>query len=158
MWIFYAATHRWLRLHRLHKYLFIFSNLTYEQILAISEENIDNIQTFVGLFKMTVGAKNKILREIEELRKRKLILMDILKVCCIPNFLDGFILFSGFKLSVKFKMIFILLNIVISNILDGVHFLNRNRSNDSRNQENFTNSNANYKGGKFASFSGASTK
>ncbi|XP_065201585.1 uncharacterized protein LOC135832333 [Planococcus citri] len=70
------AFHRWLRLHRLHKYLFVFANLKYEQIILIDETNIDDMVSSVAIFNMTIGAKNKILRELAELRKRSEMLLS----------------------------------------------------------------------------------
>lgn len=84
-----SAFHRWLRLHRLHKYLYVFANLTYEEILSITEMNIDEFQDKVDIARMTVGAKNKILREIADLRQRKILLIQNIIMVRILKFLNG---------------------------------------------------------------------
>ena len=80
------AIHRWLRILRLHKYLFFFANLTYNDIISINHTNISYFEKMVGILDMTIGARNKILREIEELRNRRSRLKQIIQVgTCFIN-------------------------------------------------------------------------
>ncbi|XP_065202329.1 uncharacterized protein LOC135832783 [Planococcus citri] len=73
------TVHRWLRVLRLHKYLYFFCNLSYDEIISINSCNIGYFENTVGVTNMTVGARNKILREVQELRYRQARLKSIIE-------------------------------------------------------------------------------
>ncbi|XP_054263512.1 protein Smaug homolog 1 [Macrosteles quadrilineatus] len=62
----------WLKSLRLHKYSWLFSQLTYAQMLSLSEETFDTVVESVGggLYTVTQGAQRKILLSISKLRDR----------------------------------------------------------------------------------------
>lgn len=54
---------QWLKSLRLHKYVWLFSNITYEKMLEISEEYLANLN-------VTKGARHKLVLCIQKLRER----------------------------------------------------------------------------------------
>lgn len=67
---FIAEFHKWLKFHKLHKYLYFFGNLSYAEIANINADNIRFYEKKVDLFPMTNGARNAIVRKLGELRER----------------------------------------------------------------------------------------
>lgn len=88
--LLFTAVHRWLRWQRLHKYLYFFANLSYEEILQIEASNLDAFEKRLGMTPITIGAKNKIIREIETLRNRRICLEE--KITVKSGFLFSFII------------------------------------------------------------------
>ncbi|KAL1138895.1 hypothetical protein AAG570_008957 [Ranatra chinensis] len=60
----------WLKSLRLHKYWRLFSQLSYEQMLSLNEDNFDAILDQVGGGTVTQGARRKIVLSIAKLRER----------------------------------------------------------------------------------------
>ncbi|GBP24631.1 Protein Smaug [Eumeta japonica] len=54
---------QWLKSLRLHKYIWLFSNISYEQMMAMDEEYLENLG-------VTKGARHKLLLSIGKLRER----------------------------------------------------------------------------------------
>ncbi|XP_054712134.1 protein Smaug homolog 1-like [Uloborus diversus] len=54
----------WLKGLRLHKYAYIFKNMTYEEMMSISEEKLEKMN-------ITKGARHKIVLSIQKLRERQ---------------------------------------------------------------------------------------
>ena len=52
---------KWLKSLRLHKYQYLFAKLTYDDMLELDEEKLEEV---------TKGARNKILENIVKLRER----------------------------------------------------------------------------------------
>lgn len=61
---------QWLKSLRLHKYVWLFSNITYEQMLDISEEYLANLS-------VTKGARHKLVLCIQKLRERGAVLVQM---------------------------------------------------------------------------------
>lgn len=61
---------QWLKSLRLHKYVWLFSNITYEQMLDITEEYLANLS-------VTKGARHKLVLCIQKLRERGAVLMQM---------------------------------------------------------------------------------
>lgn len=61
---------QWLKSLRLHKYVWLFSNITYEQMLEISEEYLANLS-------VTKGARHKLVLCIQKLRERGAVLLQM---------------------------------------------------------------------------------
>lgn len=61
---------QWLKSLRLHKYIYLFSQKTYEQMLEITEENLMNV---------TKGARHKLVNCIQKLKERYGVLCQIEK-------------------------------------------------------------------------------
>lgn len=59
----------WLKSLRLHKYWRLFSQLTYEQMLSLNEDNFDLVVEQMG-GAVTQGARRKIILSIAKLRDR----------------------------------------------------------------------------------------
>ncbi|XKL65554.1 hypothetical protein PGB90_008974 [Kerria lacca] len=68
---FFNGFHRFLKFHKLHKYLYFFANLSYYEICSINESNIRYFEDKVNIFPMTTGARNAILRKLNELNLRR---------------------------------------------------------------------------------------
>ncbi len=81
---FPAGFHRYLKHHKLHKYLYFFCNLSYLEIASIDASNIHHFENKVNIFPMTTGARNAILRKITELNSRHLRLQALSEVT-IPS-------------------------------------------------------------------------
>lgn len=94
-----ADIHRWLRLLRLHKYLFLFANMTYEQFICLNHENFDEFVVKVNVLTTTKGAMSKILREIDVLRQRRQQLEKIYYVRNILIYVPNIIIFLLHPLS-----------------------------------------------------------
>lgn len=62
----------WLKSLRLHKYVWIFSNLTYDQMLEISEDYLENLG-------VTKGARHKLVICIQKLKERYATLVQLEK-------------------------------------------------------------------------------
>ncbi|XP_075232510.1 protein Smaug homolog 1-like [Lycorma delicatula] len=60
----------WLKSLRLHKYSKLFSQLTYEQMLSLSEETFDSVLEQIDAGPVTQGARRKVIRSIAKLRER----------------------------------------------------------------------------------------
>ncbi|KAI4464002.1 sterile alpha motif domain containing protein 4-related [Holotrichia oblita] len=60
----------WLKSLRLHKYSWVFNNLTYEQMLGLTEESLQSIG-------ITKGARHKLLLSIGKLKERSTMLMEL---------------------------------------------------------------------------------
>ncbi|CAH0561325.1 unnamed protein product [Brassicogethes aeneus] len=60
----------WLKSLRLHKYSWVFNNLTYEQILKLNEESLSSIG-------ITKGARHKLLLNISKLKDRSTMLTEL---------------------------------------------------------------------------------
>lgn len=60
----------WLKSLRLHKYSWVFNNLTYEQMLALTEESL----LAIGITK---GARHKLLISINKLKERSTVLTEL---------------------------------------------------------------------------------
>lgn len=60
----------WLKSLRLHKYSWVFNNLTYEQMLSLTEESLQSIG-------ITKGARHKLLLSIGKLKERSTMLMEL---------------------------------------------------------------------------------
>lgn len=69
----YADVPSWLKGLRLHKYAHLFSLLTYEEMLALTEEQLEVQQ-------VTKGARHKIALSILRLRERPTLLAQLEKV------------------------------------------------------------------------------
>ncbi|BET00654.1 sterile alpha motif domain containing [Nesidiocoris tenuis] len=67
----------WLKSLRLHKYFHIFSHLSYEQILSITDANFDSVLESIGGPAVTQGARRKIILSIIKLRERSNLLADL---------------------------------------------------------------------------------
>jgi hypothetical protein len=65
--------YHWLKGLRLHKYAQHFANVTYEQMLNLNDDQL------IGL-NITLGARKKILVNLEKIQKRKDRLIEIHKV------------------------------------------------------------------------------
>lgn len=65
----------WLRSLRLHKYWKLFSHLSYEQILSLTDENFDSFLD--GSVPVTQGARRKIILSIVKLRERVNVLTSL---------------------------------------------------------------------------------
>ena len=65
----------WLKSLRLHKYSHIFTDITYEQMLTLTEDYLDSKD-------VTKGARNKILLCIQKIKERKSLLLQLEKVLC----------------------------------------------------------------------------
>lgn len=63
---------QWLKSLRLHKYIWLFSNMTYEQMLEITESYLEGVG-------VTKGARNKLVLCIQKLKDRSAILNQIRK-------------------------------------------------------------------------------
>lgn len=63
---------QWLKSLRLHKYVWLFTHLTYEQMLDITEEYLENLG-------VTKGARNKLVLCIQKLKERAAILHQMEK-------------------------------------------------------------------------------
>lgn len=63
---------QWLKSLRLHKYVWLFSNITYEQMLGISEEYLQNLN-------VTKGARHKLVVCIQRLKDRHTVLCKLEK-------------------------------------------------------------------------------
>ncbi|XP_075225823.1 protein Smaug homolog 2-like, partial [Lycorma delicatula] len=59
----------WLKSLRLHKYSKLFSQLTYEQMLSLSEETFDSVLQQIDAGPVTQGARRKVIRSIAKLRE-----------------------------------------------------------------------------------------
>jgi len=70
----------WLKSLRLHKYAHLFSLLTYEEMLALTEEQLE-------LQGVTKGARHKIALSIARLRERPTLLAQLEKVILKNSFL-----------------------------------------------------------------------
>lgn len=69
--LWYVADVRsWLKSLRLHKYSKFFSQLTYTQMINLTEETFESTVESVGAGPVTVGAQRKILLSIAKLRER----------------------------------------------------------------------------------------
>lgn len=66
----------WLKRIRLHKYSLQLSNYTFEEMLQLNDESLLNLE-------FTVGAKDKLIRELDKLRNTPNILRDHINVFCI---------------------------------------------------------------------------
>ena len=60
----------WLKSLRLHKYSRLFSQLTYAQMLSLSEETFEATLEQIGVGPVTQGARRKIILSIAKLRDR----------------------------------------------------------------------------------------
>ncbi|GJQ77364.1 putative translation regulator [Trypoxylus dichotomus] len=60
----------WLKSLRLHKYSWVFNNITYEQMLSLTEESLQSIG-------ITKGARHKLLLSIGKLKERGTMLMEL---------------------------------------------------------------------------------
>ena len=72
----------WLKSLRLHKYSHIFSDITYEQMLNLTEDYLDQKG-------VTKGARNKIILYLQKIKERKSTLLQLEKVTIFylfPNF------------------------------------------------------------------------
>ncbi|XP_065159039.1 protein Smaug isoform X1 [Atheta coriaria] len=71
----------WLKSLRLHKYSWVFNNLTYEKMLNLTDDSLDNIG-------ITKGARHKLLLSISKLRERSLVLTmletEVMNGCELP--------------------------------------------------------------------------
>ena len=74
----------WLKSLRLHKYSHIFTDITYEQMLGLTEDYLDKKD-------VTKGARNKILLCIQKIKERKTLLLQLEKVIFIFIFDNFFI-------------------------------------------------------------------
>lgn len=63
---------QWLKSLRLHKYVWLFSNITYEQMLGISEEYLQNLN-------VTKGARHKLVVCIQRLKDRHTVMCKLEK-------------------------------------------------------------------------------
>ncbi|XP_055702993.1 protein Smaug isoform X2 [Phlebotomus papatasi] len=63
---------QWLKSLRLHKYVWLFTNITYEQMMDITEEHLQNLG-------VTKGARHKLVLCIQKLRERHSRLLEIEK-------------------------------------------------------------------------------
>lgn len=63
---------QWLKSLRLHKYIWLFSNMTYEQMLEINEAYLESVG-------VTKGARNKLVLCIQKLKERVMILNQMRK-------------------------------------------------------------------------------
>ncbi|XP_059614054.1 protein Smaug isoform X2 [Phlebotomus argentipes] len=63
---------QWLKSLRLHKYVWLFTNITYEQMMDITEEHLQNLG-------VTKGARHKLVLCIQKLKERHSHLMEIEK-------------------------------------------------------------------------------
>lgn len=63
---------QWLKSLRLHKYVWLFSNITYEQMLGISEEYLQNLN-------VTKGARHKLVVCIQRLKDRHAVMCKLEK-------------------------------------------------------------------------------
>lgn len=63
--------HKWLKYHKLHKYLYFFGNLSAVEIESITRDNIRHFEQKVDILPMTEGARNSILRKLDELHQRR---------------------------------------------------------------------------------------
>lgn len=63
---------QWLKSLRLHKYVWLFSNITYEQMLGISEEYLQNLN-------VTKGARHKLVVCIQRLKDRHSVMCKLEK-------------------------------------------------------------------------------
>ncbi|GAB0097886.1 Protein Smaug [Sergentomyia squamirostris] len=63
---------QWLKSLRLHKYVWLFTNITYEQMMDITEEHLQNLG-------VTKGARHKLVLCIQKLRERHSRLVEIEK-------------------------------------------------------------------------------
>lgn len=61
---------QWLKSLRLHKYVWLFSNITYEQMMDISEEYLANLS-------VTKGARHKLVLCIQKLKERGSVLLQM---------------------------------------------------------------------------------
>ena len=84
----------WLKSLRLHKYSHIFTDITYEQMLGLTEDYLDKKD-------VTKGARNKILLCIQKIKERKSLLLQLEKVIFHLSFM--YLLFFGF-LNCVFKL------------------------------------------------------
>lgn len=73
MIIFLQDVTQWLKHLRLHKYTDYFSSLSYEEILALNDDKL--IES-----KITLGARKKILTNIEKLRNRPERIRELINV------------------------------------------------------------------------------
>uniref|UniRef100_A0A224XLQ0 Putative rna-binding protein involved in translational regulation n=1 Tax=Panstrongylus lignarius TaxID=156445 RepID=A0A224XLQ0_9HEMI len=64
----------WLKSLRLHKYWHLLCQLSYEQILSLTEENFDSVLDTIGGGQVTQGARRKIILSIVKLRERAVLL------------------------------------------------------------------------------------
>lgn len=64
----------WLKSLRLHKYWHLLCQLSYEQILSLTEENFDSVLETIGGGQVTQGARRKIILSIVKLRERATLL------------------------------------------------------------------------------------
>lgn len=84
MVIFLLDVPMWLKSLRLHKYSHIFTDITYEQMLGLTEDYLDKKD-------VTKGARNKILLCIQKIKERKTLLLQLEKVIFIFIFDNFFI-------------------------------------------------------------------
>lgn len=78
--VLFSGFHKYLKYHKLHKYLYFFANLSYHEILSITSTNIQGFEDKVDLFPMTTGARNAILRKLTDLNLRQSRLLEFNKV------------------------------------------------------------------------------
>ncbi|KAK9511494.1 hypothetical protein O3M35_000137 [Rhynocoris fuscipes] len=67
----------WLKSLRLHKYWHLLCQLSYEQILSLTEENFDSVLDSIGGGPVTQGARRKIILSIVKLRERATLLDNL---------------------------------------------------------------------------------
>lgn len=60
----------WLKSLRLHKYMWLFTNVTYEQMMDMTEEHLENLG-------VTKGARHKLVLCIQKLAERVLLLTQL---------------------------------------------------------------------------------
>ncbi len=70
---FIKDVYHWLKSLRLHKYSQYFASLTYEQMLDLNDEQLMK-------YNITLGARKKILANLEKIKNRQKRLGEILKV------------------------------------------------------------------------------
>ncbi|BES87805.1 Hypothetical protein NTJ_00611 [Nesidiocoris tenuis] len=67
----------WSKTERLHKYWPVFSNMRYDQLVNMREENLDSLLRQIGALPITTGARKRILKCAELLRCRATLIKTI---------------------------------------------------------------------------------